>query len=117
MLTGLFTIVQPPQQPMERPDGEPDFDAWSQAGVQVLILGSFQVRGEELILEARLFDVALKKMELGKRYKAGAKDHRQVIHKFGDRVMETPHRCSRMLLHSDSFCGRRSAQRDLCHGL
>ncbi len=89
LLTGLFTIVPPPQGPMVRPDGEPNFDAWSQAGVQALILGSFQVKGDELILEARLFDVALKKMELGKRYKAHTKDHRQVVHKFGDRVMET----------------------------
>jgi TolB protein len=89
LLTGLFVIVPSPPQPMTGPNGEPDFDAWARTGVQALVIGNVQVRGEELVLEARLYDVALKKMDIGKRYKAGLRDHRQVVHTFGDRVMES----------------------------
>lgn len=87
LLTGLFVIMPAPPKSMIGANGEPDFEAWSQAGAQALVIGTVQVRGDELVLEARLYDVALKKMEIGKRYKAGVKDHRLVVHTFGDRVM------------------------------
>ena len=87
-LTGLFDIVEKfPSSPQNLTD-PPDFDSWSQTGAQALILGSFQVRGDELVLEALLYDVALKKLELGKRFSGRISDHRTMIHKFGDRVME-----------------------------
>ena len=45
LLTGLFAIVPAPQRPATGPDGQPDFDAWAQQGVQALVLGSVQVQG------------------------------------------------------------------------
>jgi TolB protein len=87
-LTGLFDIVEGSPPNPQNPADPPDFDAWSQTGAQALILGSFQVRGDEWVLEAMLYDVALKKLELGKRFSGRISDHRIMIHKFGDRVME-----------------------------
>jgi len=87
-LTGLFHIVDDsPANTQNLPD-QLDFEGWSQTGAQALILGSFQVTGDELLLEARLYDTALKKLELGKRFSGRINDHRIMVHKFGDRVME-----------------------------
>ncbi|MBI5248476.1 MAG: Tol-Pal system beta propeller repeat protein TolB [Desulfomonile tiedjei] len=87
-LTAIFQIVDPTPPISTSANGEPDFDRWNQAGVQVLILGSFQTMGDELTLEVRLYDVALKKLEIGKRYSGKIRDHRRMIHRFADRVME-----------------------------
>ncbi len=87
-LTGLFHIVEDFPSNSKNLTDPPDFDSWSQIGAQALILGSFQMRGDSLVVEARLYDVALKRLELGKRYTGRPNDHRIMIHKFGDRVME-----------------------------
>ncbi len=87
-LTGLFDIVEGLPSSSHNLTDPPDFDSWSQIGAQALILGSFQVRGDELVVEAQLYDVALKRLELGKRYTGRKNYYRTMIHKFGDRVME-----------------------------
>lgn len=84
-LTGLFQIVEAPQSPSRQ---EPDFDAWSQVGAQVAITGVFQVNGDQVVLEARLYDAALKKLEMAKRFTGRLADHRRMVHRFADRVME-----------------------------
>lgn len=87
-LTGLFHILETPEGIAPEEVERPDFQKWSQSGAQALVTGRFRVEGDELILEARLFDVALKKMELGKRFRGRVTDHRAMVHKFGDRIME-----------------------------
>ncbi|HTY24611.1 MAG TPA: Tol-Pal system beta propeller repeat protein TolB [Desulfomonilaceae bacterium] len=87
-LTGLFNIVDTSSLPFQTPEGDPDFEACSRAGAQAVIAGKFLINGGELIFEGRLYDVALRKMELGKRFTAKVQDHRQLAHRFGDRVME-----------------------------
>lgn len=87
-LSGLFHIV-----PAVTPDSSssfehPDFDRWAQAGIQALILTRYEGRGDQLVLEARLYNVAMRKMEIGKRYSGRTADHRLMIHRFGERVME-----------------------------
>lgn len=86
-LTGLFHIIESPAAAPVDPGGEPDFKAWAQRGAQAVIFGNFQVQGDELILEARLYDAALGRQELGKRYRAKVGDHRRIIHRFCDQVM------------------------------
>ncbi|MBI5570872.1 MAG: Tol-Pal system beta propeller repeat protein TolB [Desulfomonile tiedjei] len=87
-LTGLFRIIDGPPAQQSSADGTPDFEAWAQAGAQALIVGSFSVSGDQMTVEARLFDIAQKKMEFGKRFTASLADHRRLVHAFGDRVME-----------------------------
>jgi TolB protein len=87
-LTGLFHFVDMPRSTVEPTQGAPDFQTLSQAGAQALILGSVIVQGDEMILEGRVYDVALKKMELGKRFSGKARDHRALVHRFGDRILE-----------------------------
>lgn len=87
-LTGLFSIVETSSQPMLTSEGNPDFEACSRSGAQAVLTGRFHVSGGDLVFEGRLYDVALKKMELGKRFTAAVREHRHLVHKFGDRVLE-----------------------------
>jgi TolB protein len=84
-LTGLFQVVEAPPQ---NPGGEPNLEAWAHTGAKVLITGQYEVAGDQVAVELRLYDLALKRMDLGKRYSGPAADHRRIVHKFGDRVME-----------------------------
>jgi TolB protein len=84
-LTGMFQIVSPN---IAWNGGDPDFDAWAKAGSAALITGVYQVVGNEISLEARLYDTALKKAEIGKRITGKISDHRKIAHRFADRVME-----------------------------
>jgi len=45
-----------------------DFVPWLSAGFDLLILGEYELRGEDLTLEFRLFDVVSKKLLTVKRY-------------------------------------------------
>lgn len=87
-LTALFQVVQVDPSISETNQGDPDFALWAKTGAQALITGSYTVQGDELILEAKLYDLALKRMELGKRFTGKVRDHRRIVHTFCDRVME-----------------------------
>ena len=87
-LTGLFSMVQPETPLPPTPQGEPDFEAWGQIGAQAIVIGSFTVSGDKLTVEARLYDVALRKLEIGKRLTGDVRDRRRIIHRFADRIME-----------------------------
>ncbi|MEI8182351.1 MAG: Tol-Pal system beta propeller repeat protein TolB [Desulfomonile sp.] len=87
-LTGLFQIPEASSVIPSNSGPEPDFEAWSRQGFQALILGNFSVKGDELVLEARLYDVPLRKLELGKRFTGRISDHRKMVHRFGDLVLE-----------------------------
>lgn len=87
-LTALFHIVESPEAAPLDPGGDPDFRGWAQRGAQAVILGNFQVQGDELVVELRLYDAALMRQELGKRYRGRVGDHRRIIHRFCDQVME-----------------------------
>ena len=87
-LTGLFQVIDGSGVSVSIGNAEPDFDQWSRLGVQALVLGNYEVVGDELILEARLYDVPLRRIELGKRFRGKIADHRRMIHRFGDLVME-----------------------------
>ncbi len=67
--------------------GSFDFGDWSVIGAEGLVKGGFSVRGEELTVELRLFDVFQRKEVVGKRYTARAKDFRRIAHKFADEII------------------------------
>jgi len=87
-LTGLFNIVDTSSLPILTSDGQPDYEACSRAGAQAVVIGKFQINNGQLVVEGRLYDIALKKMEMGKRFTASTLEQRHLVHRFGDRVME-----------------------------
>ena len=87
-MTGIFQIVECSLSSAMTPGLEPNFDYLTQLGVQAFISGNYQVQGDQLTIEARLYDVGLRKLEMGKRFTAKLNDHRRMIHLFNDRVLE-----------------------------
>ena len=87
-LTAIFDIVDPPSPTWTTANGEPDFKQLKDAKVGWFVSGNFQASGNEFTLEVRLYDVALEKLQIGKRYTGRINDHRRMIHRFADRVME-----------------------------
>lgn len=67
--------------------GSFDFKDWSTIGAVGLVKGRFDVLGDDLTVELRLFDVAQAKELIGKRYVAKAKDFRRIAHKFADEII------------------------------
>ncbi len=87
-ITGIFQIVECSHSSVFNSSNDPNFDYLAQVGAQALVSGSFHVQGDQLTIEAKLYDVALKRLEMGKRYSARISDHRKIIHLFNDRLME-----------------------------
>lgn len=67
--------------------GSFDFRDWSVIGAEGLVKGGFQLQGEELTVELRLFDVYQGKHIVGKKYTGKARDFRRIAHKFADEII------------------------------
>lgn len=67
--------------------GSFDLKDWSVLGAEGLVKGGFDLQGEELTVELRLFDVFQGKQIVGKRYSGKVKDFRRIAHKFADEII------------------------------
>ncbi len=88
-MTGLFHIIDSVPGGASTGEELTDFRFLTDSGVQALVKGKALLQGDKLTLEARLYDVAMKKMEIGKRFTGRLADRRSIIHAFADRVMQT----------------------------
>lgn len=66
-----------------------DFVPWLSAGYDLLIRGEYELRGQELTLEFRLYDVVAKKLLTSKRFLGSEKDLRRYAHSFSDEVLRS----------------------------
>jgi TolB protein len=89
-LSGLFRVTSGGALPAV-PDGASpesvDFAAWGAAGARLLVKGSCEAAGDQLTVEARLFDVGERRQIGGKRWSGGRRDLRRMGHRFADEVM------------------------------
>jgi len=60
---------------------------WASAGFELLVRGEYSIKGDDLTIEFRLFDVLNRKMMTAKRYLGKTKDLRYFAHAFADEVM------------------------------
>jgi TolB protein len=60
---------------------------WAGAGFELLVRGEYSIKGDDLTVEFRLFDVLNRKMMTAKRYLGKTKDLRYFAHSFADEVM------------------------------
>ncbi|MDR2946649.1 MAG: hypothetical protein LBV79_07895, partial [Candidatus Adiutrix sp.] len=93
-MTGLFNTVDP-RSSLEAnnragvdPDTAPEYQAWAKIGADFLVKGGMTVSGSRLTLEMRLFDVALGKQMIGKRYSGPASEGRKMMNQFTNAVLE-----------------------------
>ncbi|MFQ5894862.1 MAG: Tol-Pal system beta propeller repeat protein TolB [Nitrospinota bacterium] len=68
---------------------EQNFPEWANiVGTEALVKGGYLVEGQELRVEARLFDVVRGTLELGKRYIYPVGEYRLLAHKFANAVIQ-----------------------------
>ena len=65
-----------------------DFNPWQSAGFDLLLRGEYELRGEELTLELRLYDVTSKKLLATKRYLGKEGELRRYGHNFSDEILQ-----------------------------
>jgi TolB protein len=66
---------------------ETAFLPWSAAGFDLLVRGEYSVKGDNLTVEFRLFDLVNRKMMTARRYLGTTKDQRRFAHTFADEIM------------------------------
>ncbi|HLY77964.1 MAG TPA: hypothetical protein VKQ70_01225, partial [Caulobacteraceae bacterium] len=65
-----------------------NFESWSAIGAMALVKGAYTVEGDNLTLEARLFDVYQRKLLTGRRYHGPVAEVRRMANKFADEIMK-----------------------------
>lgn len=66
---------------------ETDLAPWGNAGCDLLVRSEYSIKGDELTVEFRLFDVPNRKLMTAKRYLGKIKDLRRFAHTFADEIM------------------------------
>ncbi|MSN25166.1 MAG: Tol-Pal system beta propeller repeat protein TolB [Geobacter sp.] len=64
-----------------------DFAAWQAGGFDLLVRSEYSIKGDELTIEYRLYDVPNRKMMTGKRYLGKTRELRRFAHSFADEIM------------------------------
>ena len=64
-----------------------NYAPWLSAGFDLLVKGEISVKGDQLTVEFRLFDVVNRKLINSKRYLGAAKDLRRFSHSFADEIL------------------------------
>ncbi|NIQ97225.1 MAG: Tol-Pal system beta propeller repeat protein TolB, partial [Desulfuromonadales bacterium] len=65
-----------------------NFSQWRLLGAEALVKGAYSVRGDQLVIEARLFDVNRSRLSNGRRYVGRLKDLRRIAHAFADQILK-----------------------------
>lgn len=88
--SGVFQVMDPPRLPnVLNLDEltEVDIQAMGQDGIEAIIWIVLIVRGEDFILEGRVYDGASGNIVVGKRYAGGADALRGMLHRFSDEIV------------------------------
>lgn len=88
-MSGLVSADTREQLPL--PGGiafaETDFVPWLTSGYDLLVRSEYSIKGDELTVEFRLYDVLNRKMITAKRYLGKVKDLRHLVHSFDDEIL------------------------------
>lgn len=90
--SGVFRPMDPrgfleDPQSMGMTAGEIRFNDWKRLGADYLVRSSYEVRGEDIRLEARLFDVFAGQMVVGRVYEGDSEDWRAMVHRLADEIL------------------------------
>ncbi|MGA6993442.1 MAG: Tol-Pal system beta propeller repeat protein TolB [Candidatus Deferrimicrobiaceae bacterium] len=91
-MTSLFDVIPRPAYleriGTEHFSGRPlSFPDWKMIGTEAVVIGKVEVRGDQMTVEMRLYDVSLGNMMLGKKYTGPAGRFRKMAHKFANEVL------------------------------
>jgi TolB protein len=89
-LSGMFRLLDPASF-IDDGGGtraeEINFGNWSTIGARLLVTGGASSSGDELTIEARLFDVSEQRQLGGKRYQGSSRDARRMANRFADEIL------------------------------
>lgn len=89
-MTGTVTAETREQLPL--PGGivlaETNFMPWLTGGFDLLVRSEYSLRGDDLTVEFRLFDVLSRKMMVARRYLGKRADLRRFAHSFADEILQ-----------------------------
>lgn len=93
-LTGLFSPVDPraflaDAGKLGLLSIDVDFAEWRMLGAEMLIKGGYSLRGGQLVVEARLYDVRARHLLNGRRYVGKPGDVRRIAHAFADQILKS----------------------------
>ncbi len=92
VLSGYFKIIERSAH-IEQPETSGmdvetiQFDNWTVLGALALVKGAFELDGDVLTLEARLFDVPQRRQLTGRRYRGSVDLLRRMAHRFADEIL------------------------------
>lgn len=66
-----------------------NFENWSVIGAQALVKGTAERQGNDLTIEARLFDVGQRRQLAGRRFRGVVGDERRMADRFADEIIQT----------------------------
>lgn len=67
--------------------GEIQFKSWADSGARLLVKGNYEIRGDALKIEFRMYDTLGGDFILGKRYESNVAQFKDLIHKFADEII------------------------------
>lgn len=75
------------QQEIGMTPSDINFVEWRRFGAEFLVRGAYQIQGNSMKLEMRLFDVVADRMIIGKVYEGQVQDWPAMIHRFADEIL------------------------------
>lgn len=93
-LSGMFRVL-PRSTYIEKPEASGitaatiNFGDWSVIGALALVKGAYQLEGDKLRVEARLFDVFQRRLLVGRNYHGKPANVRRMAHRFADEILRT----------------------------
>ena len=94
LLSGIFALADPraflaDAGKVGLTSSDVDFAQWRTLSVDLLVKSAYTLSGNELILDARLYDVPFGSLLDGRRYRGRPGDERQMAHAFADQILKT----------------------------
>jgi TolB protein len=72
----------------ERGGAPLNFPSWKLVGAEAIVIGKIEVKGDQVMLEMRLYDATLGSLMIGKRYTGPLRRIRMMGHKFANEVLK-----------------------------
>ena len=91
-MTALFEVLSP-QSYLEKIlpthfTGKPlSFPDWKMIGAEAVVIGKVEARGDQIVVEMRLYDSTLGNLMAGRRYTGPARSFRTIAHKFANEIL------------------------------
>lgn len=116
--SGIFALADPRAflSDAARPglsSAEVDFSQWRTLAVDALVKSSYSVSGNELIFDARLYDVPSGSLLDGRRYRGRPGDERQMAHAFADQILNILGGAEGAFAGRILFVGKKGGEKEL----